>query len=454
MEVSKEKICSILSLLPLKLEREQQKLVNSCNLTDYRALVRDEDIWTAAFQKAVDEHEIIHIPAGEYIIDDTIIIPSNRCIMADENAVIKKAKGMNVLMLRNSLTRDGSHLPIIDRKNNQNISIIGGAWCESEEEKGIRDGLYDRNGSFLGVSAGMFFDHVENLCIKNVKISRIGGFGIQVSHVSNACFENIVFDATRADGLHMNGFSENIIAKDIRGTVGDDLIALNAYDWPNSSVAFGPIRNILCEDLEVFEESEYKAFRILPGKYFYEDDTVGDCSIHNVVIRNVKGINTYKFYFQTPRYQLGDAPVSGEPGNCGNIYFENIEISSVEPVDKLPEYMESHPIKGSIAGFELGADIDEISFENIHVTLNLEKYPMSFFMCIGPKSVRIGDSEVFDPYISSRAKRLILKDIIVNGQKMDEKTIWEVIHEIVFDDIYQEGAPKTFGTIEELEIVS
>ena len=99
MEVSKEKICSILSLLPLKLERERQKLVNSCNLTDYRALVRDENIWTAAFQKAVDEHEIIHIPAGEYIIDDTIIIPSNRCIMADENAVeiIKNIKMHTVL---------------------------------------------------------------------------------------------------------------------------------------------------------------------------------------------------------------------------------------------------------------------------------------------------------------------------------------------------------------------
>lgn len=81
------------------------------------------------------------------------------------------------------------------------------------------------------------------------------------------------------------------------------------------------------------------------------------------MIRNVKGINTYKFYFQTPRYQLGDAPAAGEPGNCGNLYFENIEIGSVEPVDKLPEYLESDSVKGSIAGFELGANIESISLK-------------------------------------------------------------------------------------------
>lgn len=440
--VDKAKIIELAQKMRECLLEKRKNLKDSVNLLEYKGLVKENEIWTAALQKAVNEHEIIYIPAGEYWIDDTIILPSNRMILADENAVIKKVKGMNVLMLRNSMTKDGG--------TNHDIFISGGCWAESEARNSTRCGLYDKQGNFEGVSAGMFFQHVENLYIENVKISQIGGFGIQVSHLTNGCFKNLLFDQTEADGLHINGFSENIFAENIRGMVGDDLVALNAYDWPQSSVAFGPIKNVFCDKLEVFPESRYKAFRILPGKYFFKDGSVSECSIHNVVIRNVKGIDTYKFYFQTPRYQLGEAPAAGEPGCCGNLYFENIEIASVEPVDKLPEYLESDPVKGSIAGFELGANIEQISFENVSVQLDREKYPMSFFLCIGPKSVRMENAEIFDPYISSTAQRVILKNIFVNGQKVTKETLKEVVHEIVFDDIYQEGAEKTFGKIEEI----
>lgn len=432
------------------MKKENQR-AGSGYLTDYRFLVEKDGIWTKAFQRAVDEHEVIKITAGEYLIDDTIILPSNCHIIAEEGAMIKKTPKMNVLMLRNALTKDGSRMPVIDGEKNQNISITGGIWTESVDGKNWRCGLYDRNGNFHGVSAGMFFNHVENLSIKDVTIAKIGGYGIQVSHLNGGHFENITFEGTAADGLHMNGFSENIRVKNVKGCVGDDLVALNAYDWPQSSVAFGPIRNVLCEDLEVFEESSYKALRILPGKYFYEDGTVSDCSIREVVFRNVKGIQTCKFYFQTPCYPIHGTPKSGEPGNCGNIRFENVEINLTEPVDKLPEYMESHPVKGSIAAFELGSNIEKLTFKNVKVTLDREKYPRSYFMCIGPKSVRSGEYEVFDPYISSTAKEVVLENVTVNGTMIRKTNRQEWIHEIVFDDIYQEGDPTTSGKIEKID---
>lgn len=432
------------------MEKKNQRSGSSCHLTDYRFQVGKNSFWTTAFQRAVNEHEIVRIPAGEYLIDDTIILPSDCQIFAEEGAVIKKAPDMNVLMLRNALTKDGSRMPVINGEKNRNISITGGVWTEAVDGKNWRCGLYDRDGNFHGVTAGMFFNHVENLSIKNVTIAKIGGYGIQVSHLTDGCFENITFDGTAADGLHINGFSENIRVKNVKGCIGDDLVALNAYDWPQSSVAFGPIRNVFCEDLEVFEESSYKALRILPGKYFYEDGSVSDCSIHDVVFRNVKGIHTCKFYFQTPCYPIHGERKKGEPGDCGNIRFENVEITLSEPVDRLPEYMESHPIKGSIAAFELGSNIEKLTFENVKVTLNREKYPRSYFMCIGPKSVRSGEYEVFDPYISSTAKEVILENVTVNGTAIEEKNRQEWIHEIIFDDIYQEGDPKTLGKIEKI----
>lgn len=95
--------------------------------------------------------------------------------------------------------------------------------------------------------------------------------------------------------------------RDVRGGVGDDLVALNAYDWLNSSINFGPQRNILCEDLELVGGG-YPAIRIQPAKYRYADGAVVDCAVSNVIFRRVKGITTFKMYLQTPRYRIGTEP--------------------------------------------------------------------------------------------------------------------------------------------------
>ena len=60
-----------------------QTLRDSISLTDYAHLVRVTEhgcIWTAALQTALDEHEIVVIPASDevYFIDDTVVIPANR----------------------------------------------------------------------------------------------------------------------------------------------------------------------------------------------------------------------------------------------------------------------------------------------------------------------------------------------------------------------------------------
>ena len=116
-------------------------------------------------------------------------------------------------------------------------------------------------------------------------------------------------------------------------------------------------------------------------------------------------------------------------------------------MDKLREYLESDPITGSIAAFEVGANIRNLYFENINVTLHKEKFPMSFFLTVGPKSARKGEYELFNPEINSTVENLYLKDVFVNGE--DSK---DYIRQIEFDDIYNDGTATGKGVIKNIKI--
>ena len=261
-------------------------------------------------------------------------------------------------------------------------------------------------------------------------------------------YENIRFEKCHADGLHLNGNLTDVHVRDVRGQVGDDLVALNLYDWQNSSVDFGPMTRVLCEDLELTADSRYKAIRIEPGLYTYRDGSTVDCSLTDAVIRRVRGIKTFKLYFQTPRYRLGTSPEPGGVGSADNLYFEDIVLDLDTPIDRMPAYMDSDPRRGTFAAFELGANIGRIRLEKIDLTLHRQRFPLSYLACIGPKSVRREEWEIFDPYLSSHAARLELCDIRINGQKIDDPApyLWE----IAFDDINGDGHSTGRGTFGEV----
>ncbi|MGN1095037.1 MAG: hypothetical protein ACI4QR_01470 [Eubacteriales bacterium] len=429
-------------------------LNDKADLSEYAFLMKtdeEKELWADALQAALNEHEIVVIPAREkpYYIEKQIVIPSNRRIEAD-GAVIRQTADCYVLMLRNSSTADGTHTPISGIKKDSNISINGGRWEESRTNRGGygRSGKYDEERSFFGVSTLFFFNNMENLTITNVVFAHTAGFAVQAGDIKNAVFEHIRFESCYADGLHINGNTENLICRDIKGEVGDDLVALNVYDWQNSSVDFGPMNTVLCEDLKLSESIGYKALRIEPGRYYFDDGSEVDCALNDAIIKDINGIRTFKMYFQTPVYNIGEAPERGAVGSANNLFFENIKIDLRGPIDGFEPYRNSDPVRGSFAAFELGANIGYLSFENIDITLYKEKFPYSYLVCCGPKSVRADDREVFDPYLSSRVKTLELKNIIVNGQKAYDSA--DIVREIKFDDINNDGHSTACGVIEEI----
>ena len=449
MENIKKNIENLLKNVAEENKKLRSELTNKALLTDYAPT---GNIWTQALQRALDQHEIVIIPkrSQPYLIDKSVIIPSNRHIIAEDGAIIRIDDSSKLLMLRNDKTKDGTHMPISGERS-KNITIEGGLWqewCPHRMGYGA-SGMYDTERSLFGVSTCMLFNNIDNLTLKNMTFENCGGFAVQLGDISRVIIENIRFINCFADGIHVNGNTNSIHIRDVRGEVGDDLVALNMYDWQNSSVNFGPCENVICEDLELAKSSHYKAFRIEPGIYTYDDGSKVDCSLTNAIIRRVEGINTFKLYCQTPPYAKGELPETGEVGSGDNIFFEDIKINLDEPIDPLDEYLNSHPIKGTFAGFELGLNVKNIYFKNIDLNLYRDKYPLSYLMCIGPKSVRLENgTEIFDPYFSSVAENVYLENITVNGAKPKNPTPY--IKEIVFDNLYDDIPSSASGKIRNL----
>ncbi len=437
-----------------------KKLSKKAALTDYRIYAKkggDIEIWTDAFQTAINENEILFIPKrnAPYYIDKTVTIPSDRHIEAEDGAIIKQAEGVTVLMLKNENTVDGTHFPIKNQKKDCNISINGGRWEESYTKRmGYRkSGKYDEDEThFFGVSTFMLFNNVSDLTLTNMTFAHTAGFSVQVGELENAVFENITFHECYADGLHINGNTKNILIRNIKGQVGDDLVALNMYDWQNSSVNFGPGENILCENIELSENSSYTAMRIEPGMYYFDNGEAVDCALKNALIRNIKGVKTFKMYFQTFPYIIGEEPEKGGAGSIDNVYFENIDIDLDSPEDKFPEYLNSDPVRGNFAAFEIGSKVGKISFSNINITLHKDKFPMSYFLTVGPKSIpNVYENttyEIFDPYISSCIEELHLEKVLLNGQTDWQKCFG--IKEIEYFDINHDSNSTANGKIKKI----
>ena len=432
-------------------------LTDRTSLLDYASLVRTVngiEIWTEALRRAVSEHEIIVIPPRDepYYIDGTVVLPSDRRIEAS-GSTLKLTPDCDVLMFITASAADGTHAPI-DRNLNppvHNISIHGGKFEESRTRRGGygTSGKNDHERSMHGISTLFYLGNAENIMMTDVTIAHTAGFAVQTGNVIGAFFENIRFEHCYADGLHINGNTENLLCRNISGQVGDDIVALNAYDWQNSSVNFGPIVTVLCENLELSADSPYKAIRIEPGRYWYDDGLGVDCALKNAILRDIRGIRTFKLYYQTPPYRIGGKPERGDVGSADNLFFEDITIDLSEPIDGFDVYKNSDPVRGCFAAFELGADIGYMRLENIRINLYKGKFPYSCLVCCGPKSVLKGGTEIFDPYLSSRVRRLDLKAITVNA--VPAETAEGLTREIVFDDVDHDDNSTARGVFDQIK---
>lgn len=407
-------------------------------------------IWSEAFSFALKNYEDIIIPAGKYYVDKSLVVPQNRGIIADENAEIILIKGVKSLLLRNENVIDGSDKPIPKTAiKDENISITGGIWGEENDERlGYgKGGCFDENNSMVGVSTCFLLSNVKNLTLKNLTFRHTAGFAIQMGNISNFAVENICFDACYADGLHINGGTENGTVKNLYGHTEDDLIALNAYDWDNSSINFGKIENLVVDGVKCdVGGNVHKSIRIQPGIYPYKSGEKEDCFVKNLTIKNVSGVACFKMYLQTPAYTTFPEKNVGV-GRMENILFENISADTSEPVDKQPNYLSGNTVTGNFATFEIGSNVKNLTFNNIKTVLNKAKYPNSYFIAVGPKTQYIAEKklELFDPYVCCTIQKINFENVYINNEKKDDLTGF--IKEISYDNLYPSALPFGKGKI-------
>ena len=425
-------------------------LSSIANVLDYSNFVKD-NVWTDAIQTAINENQIVIIPESSepYIIDKSIVIPSNRKIVA-YGATIKMKDGMDVLMLRNVNVIDETYQKASNSVKDENISIFGGTFeeCYTSRLGYGRSGKIDKSHSMYGISCCLLFNNVRHLTVKDVILVNCAGFAIQTGELYDAVFRHIRFDNCFADGLHIGGSTANLLISDVKGNVGDDLVALNMYDWHNSTMTFGPGENILCEDLELEPNGRYKAIRLEPGIYEFSDGTKVDCFLKNVVFRRVKGIRTFKMYLQTPPYLIGQSPEKGEVGNAYDITFEDMDIDLIRPIDTFEEYMKSDNIRGNCAAFEICSNVNGFFLNNVRLTLHRDEFPMSYLIAVGPKSILRNGKEIFDPYLSGIAENIRLKNVTINGEQLKNPS--EYVKEIIFDDVDGDGNSSGRGIVHDL----
>lgn len=446
-----------------KIRASQATLADKCSLLDYSSLVVSvdgENCWGHALQTALTEHEIVVIPprCEKYYIEVPVEIPSNRRIEAS-GATICLSKHNLCLMFKSSASADGTLCPIENSPRGSNIAITGGTWCDTSTCRrgyGV-NGMFNseprRIGNYYGVSTLFYFGNTDCVSITEATFVSCGAFAIQCGDGDGFLFDHIRFENCFADGLHFNGNLSHVHARDIKGMVGDDLVALNAYDWLNSSVNFGPQQWFLCEDLELRLKNGigYPAIRIQPACYKFKDGSIIDCAVRNVIFRNVRGVETFKMYLQTPPYKIGVEPEWSRIGSGGNIFFDDIKIDLSGPIDNIGQYITSDPLRGHFGAFEFGADLSSVYFRNIDITFHCDKFPLAHLMTVGPKSIVFDDgtgnppTEIFDPYVDCTVEKVVLENIRCHGSFHGE-----LIHSTVFNDINHDGNSSGRGQIIEL----
>lgn len=424
------------------------------NINDYSDLLKttykNGFIWSDAFNEAFKYCGEIYIPQGVYYINKPLIIKSNTAIIADEKAEIILIKGVNTLLLRNENVIDGSDVKIDDDAPvDRDIAICGGVWAEENVERlGYgASGCFDENDSFKGVSTCFLFSGVNNLTLKNIVFKSTAGFACQIGRISGFLIENIAFDNCFADGLHVNGGVKNGVIKNLSGYTEDDLIALNAYDWDNSTINFGCIENVVVDGVKSINgASAHKSFRIQPGVYPYKNGEREDCYIKNLTVKNVSGVTTFKMYLQTPAYtELPEKNVG--VGRIENVCFENITADTSSPLDKQPNYLNGDRVAGNFATFEIGSNLKNMRLCNVSVRLDKQKYPCSYLITVGPKSQFIKEKhlELFDPYVFATAENITYDKIFINGEEIDDLSPY--IKQVEFDNLYPSALPFGKGKI-------
>ena len=227
-----------------------------------------------------------------------------------QNCHIRLADGVICNVFTNSNARKPIALEKKGKQKNITIKGIGSAVLDGGEH----NGLYEANGIARTVSkypdketslnCMIYFQNVENLVIDNLKIKDQRYWAICLYTTSYSRISNICFDSSSnvpcQDGVDIMKGSHDIIVDNIRGCVGDNVVALLAtedeiYGKVVNNVRDGDIHNITIRNVMAYGVGGCALIRLLNHDGY---------RIYNVRIDNL---------IEVSPWSEKDAPVAQNP---------------------------------------------------------------------------------------------------------------------------------------------
>ena len=365
------------------------------------------EIWTKAVQTCLDEHASVRIPRRRkpYYIDAPLVLKSGNRLFVDPNTEIRLKPGTNTCMVRNRGVVDGTHGEVaLGAGADSDMVIEGGIWTTlattpAESNGNVRGSGFSPFRPF-GSHGTIMISNATRVTIRNLTIKESRPHGVQIGNCSVFLVENIIFENHRRDGVHLGGPAENGIVRNVRGATGDDMIALNAWDWMQSNATFGPIRRILVDHVVAEKPS---AVRLLAGTKNFGDGKSVDCDISDCVIRNIRGMHEIKIYDQ-PNLERGRDNDFADPiGRLTNLFFHDIDVKQPTP-----------PL------VQIASNIDGIDIRNVTLDFDPGAVRQPFYLVeVGPMSMTYKSNpedprtwvEVFSPDRSCTIRGLTVSDV-------------------------------------------
>jgi len=372
-------------------------------------------------ESMLQEHRAVRIPAlpAPLVLTRPIRLESGMYLSIHEDVVLRMGEGCGGCMVRNAHVQSGIDGPIPDDlPRDSDIIIEGGQWEFAPRTGSANDPSpvmreFCEKQIILGVA---FFSHAERVTVRGMTIRKSEHYGVLLADCRDFLVEHIFYDRHNKDGVHVNGPASHGLIQHMHGWCGDDFVALNAWDWDTSSLSFGAIRDIAVRHIAC----EHDEMRILPGRKTYRSGVQADCPVENCRFEDISGAYNFKLYQQPNCHNLHRdfKDFSDVAGLIRNVTFSDIRLSSLV-AEGLAEVQLD-------ALFEMGADCENITFENLQLGFTAEEFRQKGMSVaiIGPKSSTWTQghadpaewTELFEPDLICTADGITFRNISFAGE--------------------------------------
>ncbi len=312
------------------------------NVKDYGAVGNGSTDDTTAIQAALNAANtatggIVFFPGGfNYLISAPLVIYSNTTVSAMD-ATIALASSSNCNMLIDS-AHNGNVQTVPSTMSN--ITVIGGTW-----DRGSNNGT--NNGTHSIVLGGNK-PTVEKATFK----STAGKYAVLFQNAINFVARDLFMDNTFSDGVHIQGPSARGYIENIRGTTGDDMVAItpndySAYTWGNE----GDVTDILIDGVQIVNQTVANAVRILSGK---KSSTV--LNTKRIKVKNITGTGITSF---------GNAVYIGDDNSDANTRNGQIDDITIDGVSVVLQGSSNSLI--NISGISTSLTIPNITIKNVAI---------------------------------------------------------------------------------------